>query len=121
MRERRKSQEDVRLTRLMTDNVVALAEEITLERLVAAEKTKTEKVTTPTTEDGKRETNSVVKNTNLQPHVPTFLLSLTRKVRYRSKLGRDYIRCPRYANEIVIMCIDLMVRNDVFICMCVSY
>ena len=111
--ERRNSQEETRLARLMADNAIAMAEEIALERRPVA----VEKATAAEDEkDDKSETTAVVKNTHVQPHVPAFLKSITRTCRYRSKLGRDYVRCPRYPNEIVIMCIDMMVRNNVCVC-----
>ena len=43
--------------------------------------------------------------------VPEFLMSITKAQHYQ-KNGRDYIRCPRYPNEIVMMTVDLMVHSD---------
>ena len=51
----------------------------------------------------------VVKSDDLR--VPGFLMCITQVIHYTKK-GRDYVKCPRYPNEIVMIAIELMVHSD---------
>ena len=87
------------VARDIADNAIAMAEEIMIEKT-------SESVGKSTIVEVKKEPVAVV-----QCHfqVPEFLSSILHTVQYRRR-DRDYVRCPRYPNEIVMLCIDLMVR-----------
>ena len=97
LHERNKSVHETRQVLLWSENAIAMAEEVEHEFSMQC------------VEDKIAVVPDVVKSDDLC--VPEFLMSITKAQHYQ-KNGRDYIRCPRYPNEIVMMTVDLMVHSD---------
>ena len=101
LHERNKSVHETRQVFLRAENAIAMAEEVDHESSMQCVEN--------CVEDKTAVVPDFVKSNDL--HVPEFLTSIT-KVQHYQKNGRDYVRCPRYPNEIVMIAVDLMVHSD---------
>ena len=101
--ERKKSEHETRQAFLRAENTMSMMEEIEQECLMKNVENfaedETDDVPVP----------DVVKSDDLR--VPGFLMCITQVIHYTKK-DRDYVKCPRYPNEIVMIAIELMVHSD---------